>query len=178
MNDGPLNELPLRQKAEGIKLLLTDVDGVLTDNGVYYSGDGELMKRFSIRDGMGVERLRKTNGIITGIITGESSPSVMRRAEKLGITELHLGVKDKLGRLMEILEKNRLQWSDIAYIGDDVNDLEVIRRAGLSACPADGMAAVKSEVHYICVNKGGDGAFREFAELLISLKGLPHSKQV
>lgn len=176
MNEGPLNEEQLRQKAEGIKLLLTDVDGVLTDNGVYYSGEGEIMKRFSIRDGMGVERLRNKGGIVTGIITGESSPSVLRRAEKLGIQELHLGVKDKMGRLLEILERNELQWSDIAYIGDDVNDLEVLRKAGLSACPVDGMAAVQREVHYICVNKGGGGAFREFAELLISLKGLPHSK--
>src|ERR1700710_1589032 len=92
-----------RNKAAAIKLLLTDVDGVLTDNGVYYGENGEALKRFSIRDGMGVERLRKLTGIVTGIITGESSPSVARRAEKLGIGELHLGVKDKLGRLQEIL---------------------------------------------------------------------------
>src|ERR1700753_39264 len=99
-----------REKAVDISLLLTDVDGVLTDNGVYYSETGEVMKRFLIRDGMGVERLRKLCAIETGIVTGELSPSVMRRAEKLGIQELHLGVKDKLGRLSEILAAHGLDW--------------------------------------------------------------------
>lgn len=162
-----MNEELFKEKALRIKLLLTDVDGVLTDNGVYYSEAGEVMKRFSIRDGMGVERLRKLGGIETGIVTGELSPSVARRAEKLGITELHLGIKDKLGRLSEILERTQLQWSEIAYIGDDVNDLEVLRLAGFSACPADAMEPLPCTVDYVCENKGGYGAFREFAELLI-----------
>jgi len=158
------------EKAARIKLLLTDVDGVLTDNGVFYGESGEVLKRFSIRDGMGVERLRQLAGIETGIITGELSPSVARRAEKLQITELHLGVKDKLGRLKEIMERWQIDWDEIAYIGDDVNDLAVMEKAGLSACPADAMAAVSAIVHYHCVEKGGYGAFREFAEWLISLK--------
>jgi 3-deoxy-D-manno-octulosonate 8-phosphate phosphatase (KDO 8-P phosphatase) len=157
----------LKKRAAEIKLLLTDVDGVLTDNGVYYSEAGEVMKRFSIRDGMGVERLRKLCGIETGIITGELSPSVSRRAEKLKIVELHLGVKDKLGKLSQILERTQLQWSQIAYIGDDVNDLEVLERVGISACPADAMEQVNCMVNYICQQKGGYGAFREFAEWLI-----------
>ena len=151
-------------------MLLTDVDGVLTDNGVFYGESGELLKRFSIRDGMGVERLRQLAGIETGIVTGELSPSVARRAEKLQITELHLGVKDKLGRLREIMDRWRIDWDEIAYIGDDVNDLAVMEKAGLSACPADAMAPVSGIVHYHCVEKGGYGAFREFAEWLISLK--------
>jgi len=155
------------EKAAEIKLLLTDVDGVLTDNGVYYSEAGEVMKRFSIRDGMGVERLRKLGGIETGIITGEMSPSVARRAEKLGIVELHLGVKDKLGKLSEILERKQLQWSQIAYIGDDINDLEVLEAAGISACPADAMDPVARIVDYVCQHNGGNGAFRELAEWLI-----------
>jgi 3-deoxy-D-manno-octulosonate 8-phosphate phosphatase (KDO 8-P phosphatase) len=166
-----MNQEQLQEKAAKIKLLLTDVDGVLTDNGVYYSEQGEVMKRFSIRDGMGVERLRNTCRIVTGIITGETSPSVLRRAEKLGIQELHLGVKDKLGRLLEILERNQLQWPEIAYIGDDVNDLAVMEKAGIAACPADAMAPVRQIAHYVCINKGGDGAFREFAEWLIAMKG-------
>ena len=157
----------LKDKAAPIKLLLTDVDGVLTDNGVYYSETGEVMKRFSIRDGMGVERLRKLCGIDTGIITGELSPSVARRAEKLSIVELHLGVRDKLAKLSEILERTQLQLSEIAYIGDDVNDLEVLEAAGISACPADAMDSVRDMVDYVCENKGGYGAFREFAEWLI-----------
>ena len=157
------------EKAQRIKLLLTDVDGVLTDNGVYYGENGEVMKRFSIRDGMGVERLRKLCGIDTGIVTGELSPSVSRRAEKLQITHLYLGVKDKLGRLNEIMTAHGLSWEEIAFIGDDVNDLEVLERVGLSACPADAMAAVSGIVHYHCRERGGYGAFREFAEWIIQL---------
>ncbi len=159
-----------KDKAVGIKLLLTDVDGVLTDNGVFYGEGGEVLKRFSIRDGMGVERLRKLAGIETGIITGEMSPSVARRAEKLHITELHLGIKDKLGRLNEIMERLGIGWEAIAYIGDDVNDLEVLEKAGISACPADAMEQVSGIVHYHCVERGGYGAFREFAEWLITHK--------
>src|SRR6201991_4864894 len=122
-----------KDKAGKIKLLLTDVDGVLTDNGVFYGESGEVLKRFSIRDGMGVERLRKLAGIETGIVTGELSPSVARRGGELHITELHLGVKDKLGRLAEIMQRLEIGWDQIAYIGDDVNDLEVLERVGLSA---------------------------------------------
>jgi 3-deoxy-D-manno-octulosonate 8-phosphate phosphatase (KDO 8-P phosphatase) len=165
-----MSENQLSASAARIKLLLTDVDGVLTDNGVYYSENGEVMKRFSIRDGMGVERLRNLAGIDTGIITGELSPSVARRAEKLQIQELHLGVKDKLGRVLEIMQRLRLQWEDVAYIGDDVNDLEVMEKAGVTACPADAMPQVSSIVDYHCEAKGGYGAFREFAEWLIELK--------
>src|SRR5579859_2751960 len=144
-----------KAKARRIKLLLTDVDGVLTDNGVYYGEGGEVMKRFSIRDGMGVERLKKLHGIETGIITGEVSPSVSRRAEKLQITQVHLGVKDKRDRLAGIIAKAGITWEEIAYIGDDVNDLEVLERVGLSACPADAMAAVWRVVDYQCEVRGG-----------------------
>ncbi len=164
------DEMELQRRASGIRLLLTDVDGVLTDNGVYYSERGEEMKRFSIRDGMGVERLRKIADIDTGIVTGETSPSVARRAEKLNIKELHLGIKNKAGRVEEIIAANKLRWEEVAYIGDDVNDLEVLMKAGLSACPADAMAAVMAVADYRCENKGGYGAFREFAEWLIEMK--------
>ena len=165
-----MSEDQLKASAARIKILLTDVDGVLTDNGVYYSENGEVMKRFSIRDGMGVERLRKLAGIDTGIITGEISPSVVRRAEKLQIRELHLGIRDKRGRVEEILQRLQLRWEEIAYIGDDVNDLEVMERTGLTACPADAMPQVSGIVHYHCRARGGYGAFREFAEWLIELK--------
>ena len=158
-----------KEKAQRIKLLLTDVDGVLTDNGVYYGENGEVMKRFSIRDGMGVERLRKLCGIETGIMTGELSPSVARRAEKLQITHLYLGVKDKLARLEQVLLAHGLTWEEIAFIGDDVNDLEVLSRAGLSACPADAMPEVRAVVDYTCKERGGYGAFREFAEMIIQV---------
>jgi 3-deoxy-D-manno-octulosonate 8-phosphate phosphatase (KDO 8-P phosphatase) len=163
-----INENSIKEKVANIKLLLTDVDGVLTDNGVYYSAAGEEMKRFSIRDGMGVERLRKVCKIDTGIITGENSPSVSRRAEKLKIEELHLGIKDKLSCLKEIVERRGLLLSEVAYIGDDVNDLEVMQHVGLSACPKDALPIVIEAVDFVCEIKGGDGAFREFAEFLIA----------
>ncbi|HXB06714.1 MAG TPA: HAD-IIIA family hydrolase [Puia sp.] len=162
-----MSEEQYKTKAKRIRLLLTDVDGVLTDNGVYYGDNGEVMKRFSIRDGMGVERLRKICSIETGIITGELSPSIARRAEKLQLGHLHLGVRDKLGRLNEIIATHGLSWDEIAFIGDDVNDLEVLERVGLSACPADAMAAVCRIVDYRCEVRGGHGAFREFAEWII-----------
>ena len=166
-----MTETRAKKKAgRKIRLLLTDVDGVLTDNGVYYSDAGEQMKRFSIRDGMGVERLRAIADIETGIITGEMSGSVIKRAEKLQIGELHLGIKDKMKRLEEIMERKKITWDEIAYLGDDVNDLEVMQKAGIAACPADAMSMVREIAHFVCENKGGDGAFREFAEWLIACR--------
>jgi YrbI family 3-deoxy-D-manno-octulosonate 8-phosphate phosphatase len=163
-----ISKKELKKKAKKIKLVLTDVDGVLTDAGVYYGAEGEVLKRFSIRDGMGVERLRKLCDIETGIITGELSPSVARRAEKLKIRELHLGIKDKLSVLNQILKKRKITLQEVAYIGDDVNDLAILEKVGLTACPADAMREVKQKVHYICNENGGYGCFREFVELIIN----------
>lgn len=158
----------LSKKIKKIKIVLTDNDGVLTDTGVYYSAEGEELKRFSIRDGMGVERLRNILNIETGIITGETSGSVQKRAEKLKIDELHLGVKNKKNALEEILFTHQLSADEIAFIGDDVNDIEIIKSVGLSACPADAIEEVRNIVDYICAKNGGYGAFREFADLIIS----------
>lgn len=160
----------LKAKADKIKLVITDCDGVLTDTGVYYSANGEELKRFSIRDGMGVERLRKLADVDTGIMTGELSGSVKQRAAKLKIKELHLGIKDKPKTMQEILEKNNIALENIAYIGDDYNDLALLNQVGLSASPADGMIEVRESVDYVCKQKGGNGAFRDFAELIIKLK--------
>lgn len=160
----------LNERAKRIKLLLTDCDGVLTDCGVYYGDNGEVLKKFNIRDGMGVERLRKLANIETGIITGEVSPSVVKRAEKLQITELHLGAKDKILILEQIMKSQNLLFENIAYIGDDVNDIEIMQKVGLTACPADAFIFTKNAAHYICETKGGEGCFREFAELIIASK--------
>jgi YrbI family 3-deoxy-D-manno-octulosonate 8-phosphate phosphatase len=160
----------LHEKALKVKILFTDCDGVLTDNGVYYSSEGEVMKRFSIRDGMGVERLKNLCNVDTGIITGELSGSVKKRAEKLKIEHLYLGIKDKKSKLKEIMESTGLSAENIAYIGDDVNDLEIMELCGLTATPADGLSFVKEKVDFICSVKGGYGAFREFAELIIYLQ--------
>jgi len=154
-------------KAKKIKLLLTDCDGVLTDGGVYYTAKGEEMKKFSLRDGMGVERLRTLAQIETGIITGENSDIVLRRAEKLKIIEYHPGVRDKLSKLKEIMEQRKLTSDQIAYIGDDCNDLEIMNHVGLSACPADAMPFVCKVASLVLRKNGGFGAFRDFAEIII-----------
>jgi 3-deoxy-D-manno-octulosonate 8-phosphate phosphatase (KDO 8-P phosphatase) len=161
-----------KSRASRIRLVLSDNDGVFTDNGVYYSERGEEFKRYSIRDGMGVERLRAC-GIETGIITGEVSPNLVRRAQKLHIEKLYLGVSDKLSRLSEVLADTGLSESGIAYIGDDVNDIGImsaIAPYGLVACPGDSMSMVEPYVHYRCSSHGGRGAFREYAEWLIVLR--------
>ena len=164
------SSLSLFEKAAPIRLLLTDCDGVLTDAGVYYSDQGEALKRFSMRDGMGVERLRELVGIETGIVTGENSAIVTRRAAKLGISELHLGAKNKHQVLLKILENRQLSPEQVAYIGDDFNDEAVMRSVGLSACPADAMEGILKIADYKCLLRGGHGAFREFAEFIIQLK--------
>jgi YrbI family 3-deoxy-D-manno-octulosonate 8-phosphate phosphatase len=162
--------LHLKEKLEKIRLVLTDNDGVLTDTGVYYSAKGEELKRFSIRDGMGIERMRKYAGVETIIITGEESGSVRTRAEKLKIREFYLGVNKKEELLPEIMKKNEVALDEIAFVGDDSNDIEIMKMVGFRATPADGMSFIKEISDYICENKGGNGAFREVAELIIAFK--------
>ena len=158
------------EKAKKIKLVLTDCDGVLTDTGTYYSHEGEVMKRFSIRDGMGVERLRNLVNVETGIITGENTGIVSSRAAKLQITEVHLGIKNKTEKLNEILTRKNLKNDEIAFIGDDTNDIEIMKIVGLSACPSDATKFAKEVANIVVENKGGYGAFRAFAELIIEAK--------
>lgn len=163
----------LRKRAAAVRLVLTDNDGVLTDTGVYYGPTGEVFKRFSIRDGMAV-RLLRSAGIETAIITGETSPSIRRRAEKLKMRFLYLGIDDKRLHLENILASTHLAPHQIAFIGDDVNDLgiiETVRAEGLTGAPSDAMPPVADAVHYLCGTPGGRGAFREFADWLIALRG-------
>jgi YrbI family 3-deoxy-D-manno-octulosonate 8-phosphate phosphatase len=162
--------LKLKKKIEKVKLVLTDNDGVLTDTGVYFSAKGEEFKRFSIRDGMGVERLRKYAGIETIIITGEESGSVKARAEKLNIKEFYLGVKKKEEIVNEILRINNVTLEEIAFIGDDSNDFELMKLVGFKVTPTDGMNFIKEICDYVCENKAGFGAFRELAELILAFK--------
>ena len=162
--------LRLKKKLEKIKIVLTDIDGVFTDTGVYYSEKGEELKKFSIRDGMGVERLRKYVGIETIIITGEESGSVKARAKKLNIKEYYLGVKKKADVLPKILKKNKVKAENIAFIGDDANDYELMQLVGFKVTPSDGMNFIKENCDYVCENKSGNGAFRELAELIIAFQ--------
>ena len=168
--------LRLKKKIEKIKVVITDNDGVLTDTGVYYSSKGEEFKRFSIRDGMGVERLRKYAGIETIIITGEESGCVKARAKKLKIKEYYPGVMKKVEVLPEIKKKNNIKPENIAFIGDDANDFELMKLIGFKVAPEDGMSFIKEICDYVCENKGGNGAFRELAELILAFQsGLKYS---
>jgi 3-deoxy-D-manno-octulosonate 8-phosphate phosphatase (KDO 8-P phosphatase) len=167
-----LPEPELAVRACRLRLVLSDCDGVLTDGTVYYSAHGEELKRFSLRDGMGFERLRDL-GIEGAIITRERSPIVERRAEKLGL-QLYQGVRDKSPALEAILKERGLQLGEIGYIGDDVNDLgpiELLAASGLTAAPSDAAPEVRGAAHIRCSRPGGAGAFREFAEVILELRG-------
>lgn len=161
-----------RFPAEGaaIKLFLTDVDGVLTDAGMYYSDLGDELKKFNTRDGMGLQMLREA-GIKTGIITGEDTRLIERRAKKLQMDFLYKGVKDKSAILDEILKTTGFSPHEVAFIGDDLNDAVIMSRVGLTAAPADAVTDIKKRARYICEKKGGEGCVREFAEWILLSRG-------
>ena len=159
------------RRAQRVRLVLTDCDGVLTDGTVYYSERGEELKRFSLRDGMGCGRLREI-GVETAIVTREDSAIVVRRAQKLAV-RLWGGVRDKRAVLTSVLIEHRVAPSQIAYIGDDVNDLgvmESLANEGLICAPADAEAAVLERVHLYSTRRGGEGAFRQIAEWIRSVR--------
>jgi 3-deoxy-D-manno-octulosonate 8-phosphate phosphatase (KDO 8-P phosphatase) len=159
-------------RALRVRLVLTDCDGVLTDGTVWVSEHGEALKRFSLRDGMGVERLHGA-GVETAIVTRERSPIVARRAEKLRLRLHFEGVADKAAELPRMLAEAGYRAGEAAYIGDDVNDLgilEAVGREGLTGAPFDALEPVASAVHHVCRARGGEGAFREFAEWILRLR--------
>ena len=159
----------LLPRLKKIKMLATDVDGVLTDSGMYYSENGDAMKKFNTRDGMGLVLLRKA-GYHIAIITSEDTKIVERRAAKLKITDLIQGARDKVGAMEIVMKRHSLTWDEVAYIGDDVNDLELMKRVGFAATPADGTDQNKKIAHYITGKNGGSGCVREICDLLLSLK--------
>ncbi|MBP8975226.1 MAG: HAD hydrolase family protein [Bacteroidetes bacterium] len=161
-----VNNLPF------IQFLILDVDGVLTDGGVYYSNNGDEFKKFNILDGYGMLKLRRA-GIPAAILTGRVSNIVERRAKDLGITEVHQNLDNKLEVYEMLKVKYSLRDHEIAYIGDDEFDLPVLQRVGFSAAPANAIDSVKKHVHYVCKKNGGDGAVREIIEII-----LKHKKQL
>lgn len=156
----------LTKKISDIKIVLTDVDGVLTDGGMYYSKRGDTMKKFFTRDGMGVTLLRN-NKIPTIIVTKEKNEIIKQWAKKMKVEKLFDGVIKKEMILQKICDKFKVTPKNIAYIGDDVNDLELLKRVGLSVVPRDGIKEAIKICDYCCENKGGQGAFREFADLIL-----------
>lgn len=153
-----------------IKLFLSDVDGVLTDGGMYYTENGDELKKFNTRDGMGFQILREA-GIKTGIITSETTKIVERRAIKLKIDYVSQGKKNggKLTAALEICEKEGIELNNVAYIGDDINCLELLSKVGFAACPSDAVKSIKKIPGILILSKkGGDGAVREFIEHIIT----------
>lgn len=157
------------RRVRELSLVLTDCDGVLTDGGVYYGPSGDELRKFSVRDGMGFSLLRGA-GLSCGIVSGEAARSIAARAEKLALTEVHLGVREKGACLARILERRAIAPSACAYIGDDINDLPIFSALslGVTACPADAAEEVMATAHVILPVKGGEHAFRAFSEFLIS----------
>lgn len=162
----------LQDQAFRIKLLVMDVDGTLTDGTMYYSAEGESLKRFSTRDGMAINLLRRA-GIDSAIMTSEQSEIALKRGKKLGIEEIILGTHDKCSSIVELADRRAIPLEAIAYIGDDVNDAHVMKLCGLTACPSDAVEIIKEIVHYICNVSGGNGAVREFAELILRAQNKP-----
>lgn len=150
-----------------LKIVLTDCDGVLTDGGMYYYNNGVEGKKFNTRDGMAMQIL-KANGIKTGIITGENTKIVENRANKLKIDYLYMGVKNKYQILLEICEKENITPNNTAYIGDDINDLEILKNVGFSACPNDAMEEVKKICNFVSSKDGGKGVVRDVIERYLS----------
>ena len=156
----------MKERLKKIKLLLLDVDGVLTDGRIIYSSDGFETKAFDVKDGHGLKMLQRA-GIDVGIITGRDSSVVAHRAQELGIKILYQGVKDKLIPFREILETYGVKEDEIAYVGDDIVDLPILLRAGFAATVADALPEVKAHVHYVTERNGGRAAVREICDLIL-----------
>ncbi len=156
----------VRKKLSKIKIVLTDVDGVLTDGGMYYTKEGDAMKKFHARDGMGVTLLRKNN-IPTIIVTKEKNQIIKKWAKKMNIKKLYDGIQEKEKILKNICSEFSVKPSEVAYVGDDVNDLGLLKIVGFSAVPQDGHETIKKNTDYTCKNNGGRGAFREIADLVL-----------
>ena len=151
-----------------IKIILTDVDGVLTDGTINFSANGELFYSFNAKDGHAINEAIK-KGFIVGIITRWNSKIVEIACMTLGITEVHQNVKDKVGICQQIIKRHGLSFENVAYIGDDMPDLELLKIVGFSGAPNDAVEKVKKSVNFVSVFCGGKGAFREFVEKIIEI---------
>ncbi|HEK86361.1 MAG: KdsC family phosphatase [Candidatus Saccharicenans sp.] len=156
--------------ARQIKMLLMDVDGTLTNGLIYLLPDGQEVKTYNVQDGLGIF-LARMAGLKVGVITGKVSPALEIRAVRLGLDEVHQGILNKKIVLEEIARSNNLSLKEIAYIGDDLGDMEIMTMVGLGAAVADAHPDIKKAALYICKNKGGFGAVREFIEFILKAQG-------
>jgi len=160
----------LREKLQHIKILIMDVDGVMTDGRIIINDDGRETKNFDVRDGHGIKLVQRY-GIEVALLTGRQSEVVKHRANELGIKEVHQKIFNKKEVFVEILQKNNLNVDQAAFIGDDIIDIPVLKEAGFSATVADAIDIVKKTVDYVTKNKGGRGAVREVCEMLLQAQG-------
>ncbi|MCX7780727.1 MAG: HAD hydrolase family protein [Negativicutes bacterium] len=162
--------MDINARAQKIKLLVFDVDGVLTNNQIIFGPDGEAMKIFNSQDGLGMAAAGKM-GLKTAIITGRESEMVRRRCRELGVTDIRQGSMDKAAHLAELAAKHGLAYEEIGYAGDDLNDLAVLKQVGLACAVANAVPEVKAAAHYITAREGGRGAVREIVELVLKAQG-------
>jgi 3-deoxy-D-manno-octulosonate 8-phosphate phosphatase (KDO 8-P phosphatase) len=160
----------IHSKAAGVKLILLDVDGVLTDGTVVVHADGSESKPFAIRDGIALVWAQRV-GLKVGILSARNSPTTTHRAAQLGITLIYQGVARKADSYQQILAEQHLTDGDVAYMGDDIVDLAVLERAGLSTAPADAVAEVRARVDWVSSAGGGRGAVREMVEMILRVQG-------
>ena len=160
------NGMEEKDDVQEIKMFLTDCDGCLTDGGMYYSEKGDELKKFNTRDGMAFKLLRE-KGIITGIITSENVELNKRRAEKLKLDILETGCTNKVETIKKLCKERNIATENVAYVGDDINDLEVIKMVGLGCCPADAVAVVRNAAKVITKAKGGEGVIREVVDVIV-----------
>lgn len=163
-------KVSFKSKVKKIKLLLLDVDGVLTDGGIILDNQGNELKAFHVRDGHGIKMAQQA-GIIVGIITGRKSEVVNIRARELGIQEVHQGAHDKISVYDSVIAKYGLRDNEVAYMGDDVVDLDIFKRAGMAVTVADADPAVRPFVDMTTKAAGGRGAVREFINLILKIQG-------
>lgn len=160
----------VRDRAAGIRLMVFDVDGVLTDGSLWYGENGETVKRFHVLDGQGL-RLLGSGGIAVALMTARESPMVTRRAADLGINEVHIGVADKAAALTELVQKFGVTLEQTGYMGDDVNDLPALRQAGLAVTVPGAPAYIAQAAHWVTESAGGAGAVRECCDLILAAQG-------
>ncbi len=172
-----LSREELVEKAKKIKIMAFDVDGVMTDGSVTYDQNGIEYKTFNVKDGHGLVRAEKS-GFITAIITARNNGTVKHRAENLNITELYQGQKFKLPALEEILKKYNLGFENVSYMGDDLPDLCILEKAGLSCCPADAVDEVVEVCDFVSSKNGGRGAVRELCDFILDAQGIVKERTV
>ena len=165
-----MNESELQQRAAGIKLLLMDCDGVLTDGHIWILENGEDQKAFHTRDGLGIDLLHRA-GLMSGIISGRTSSALERRAQSLGVSFLWQGRDDKRAAFADTLAQARVTNEQVAYVGDDLTDLPLMGQSGFAIAVADAVAEVKARAHFVTQATGGNGAVREVVELILRAQG-------